>query len=205
MEPELVRGHDAEVAAAAAHAPEEIFVLVLARLDEPAVGRDDVRRDQVVAGEAVLGRQPAVAAAEREAADAGRRHAPARRRQAEHLRVAVELARRARRRSRARCAPRESTFTPFMRERLIRTPSSQVPMPATLWPPQRTASGSFCSRARFTASITSAAAGPGDQRRPLVDHRVEDGARLVVGVVARAVLLSLERGVQLETGRGTGR
>src|SRR5215216_6755422 len=49
-----------------------------------------------------------------------------------------------------------STRTPLRLERSISTPSSTTPFPATLCPPQRTASGRLFSRARLTASITSA-------------------------------------------------
>ena len=65
---------------------------VLAGGQEAAVGGDDVGREQVVAGQAVLALQPADAAAEREPGDAGRRDRAAGRRQPERLRLAVELA-----------------------------------------------------------------------------------------------------------------
>src|SRR6266498_3402619 len=56
------RSDHAEVAAAAAERPEELLVLALARRQQPAVRRDDVGRDEVVAGEPVLRRDPPVAA-----------------------------------------------------------------------------------------------------------------------------------------------
>src|ERR671922_1897118 len=52
--------------------------------------------------------------------------------------------------------PGGSTRTPFMRDRSINRPSSQVPLPATLCPPHRTATGSEFSRAKSTAAMTSA-------------------------------------------------
>ena len=67
MELELEPRDDAEVAAAAAQAPEQVGVLRLARVDEPAVGGDDVGADEVVAREPELPHRPADAAAEREA------------------------------------------------------------------------------------------------------------------------------------------
>ena len=91
MELELELRHDAEVAASAAQPPEQVGVLGLARVDEPAVGGDDVGADEVVAGEAVLAHQPADAAAEREAADAGRRDETARRREAVRLGLVVDV------------------------------------------------------------------------------------------------------------------
>ena len=54
MQPVLKGGDDPEVATAATQAPEEVFVLRLARLEKLAVGRDYLGGDQVVAGEPVL-------------------------------------------------------------------------------------------------------------------------------------------------------
>ena len=71
MRAQLVGGDDAEVGAGAAQPPEQVAVLVLGGPHQPAVRGDDVGGDQVVAGQAVHGGQPAVAAAEAEAAHAG--------------------------------------------------------------------------------------------------------------------------------------
>ena len=60
-------------------------------MHELAVGGDDVGADEVVAGEAVLAHQPADAAAEREAADAGRGDEAAGRREAVRLRLVVDV------------------------------------------------------------------------------------------------------------------
>ena len=68
---EQERGHDPEVATAAAQGPEEVGVLARARGDEAAVGQDQVRLEEVVDREAVTARQVADSAAQREAADAG--------------------------------------------------------------------------------------------------------------------------------------
>ena len=88
---ELELRHDPEVAAAAAEAPQQVGVLRLARVDEPAVRRDDVGRDEVVARKAELPHRPADAAAEREAGDAGRRHEASGRREAVRLRLVVDV------------------------------------------------------------------------------------------------------------------
>ena len=85
------RGDDPEVPAPAAQTPEELRVLVLAGVDEPAVGGHEVGRDEVVAGQAVLAHQPADPAAEREPGDAGRRDEATGHRQPEGLRLVVEL------------------------------------------------------------------------------------------------------------------
>ena len=61
---ELEIGDDAEVPAAAPHAPEKVGVMFLARLDELAVGGDQVYGQQLIDGEAVLAHDPADAAAQ---------------------------------------------------------------------------------------------------------------------------------------------
>ena len=50
-----------------------------------------------------------------------------------------------------------STRTPFIRDRSMTIPSSQVERPGMLWPPLRTAIGSSSSRAKRTAATTSSA------------------------------------------------
>src|SRR5438034_11267876 len=91
MELQLELRHDAEVPPASAQPPKQIRVLRLARMNEPAVRRDDVGGDEVVASEAVVAHQPADAAAEGEATDAGGRNEAARRRQPVRLRLVVDI------------------------------------------------------------------------------------------------------------------
>ena len=59
----LEGGDDAEVAPAAPDAPEEVLVLCRADLAELAVGRDQIGRQEVVAGQAEATHQVAEAAA----------------------------------------------------------------------------------------------------------------------------------------------
>ena len=91
MELVLERGDDAEVAAAAAQSPDQIRVVAIGRVHQRAVGQDDVGAEQIVRGHAVAAAQPAEAAAERQAGDAGVADRAAGRRQAECLRFAIEL------------------------------------------------------------------------------------------------------------------
>src|SRR5712691_1391974 len=70
MELVLKGGDHAEVAAAAPDAPEEVWVLSGTDVAELTVGGDDIGGDEVVAGQAVLARQPADAATQGEAGDA---------------------------------------------------------------------------------------------------------------------------------------
>jgi hypothetical protein len=71
VKPELELGDDAEVPAPAADGPEQLGVLSLAGPYDAAVGQHDLGRDEVVAGQAVPGRGPAVSAADGEAAQPG--------------------------------------------------------------------------------------------------------------------------------------
>ena len=65
MQAEEERGDHAEIAAAAAHRPEEVRVLLDAGGDEVAVRQHDVHFEQVVDGEAALACEVAEPAAER--------------------------------------------------------------------------------------------------------------------------------------------
>jgi hypothetical protein len=88
---ELKRRDHAEVAAAAADRPEQIGVLLRARLAHLAVGRDDLDRAQVVGGETMAPADPAEAAAEREPGDAGGRDDAAGHDQSEGLCGAIDI------------------------------------------------------------------------------------------------------------------
>jgi hypothetical protein len=67
-------------------------VLVRGGGHEPAVGRDELDREQVVDRQAVLAREPADAAAERQPGDPGVRDLAAGDGEAVRLRLAVEVA-----------------------------------------------------------------------------------------------------------------
>jgi hypothetical protein len=91
MELVLKRSNNAEVAASASDAPEEVWVLAGADVAELAVSGDDIGGDEVVTGQAVLARQPADAAAQGEAGDTGVGVGAAGGGQAEGLRLVVEF------------------------------------------------------------------------------------------------------------------
>ena len=69
MQAKLELRHDAEVAATAADAPEEVGVLILARGDHAAVGEHHLGREQVVDGEPVLAREIAGSSAQGQTCD----------------------------------------------------------------------------------------------------------------------------------------
>src|SRR5262245_14438417 len=70
MQSILERGRDAEIATAAADGPEEGGVGLRADVELLAVGRDDLRRNQVIARGAVLRHEHALTAAQGETRDA---------------------------------------------------------------------------------------------------------------------------------------
>src|SRR5438128_940436 len=82
---------DAEIATPAAQRPEEIRMPVFVRGDEAAVGKDDVRLDEVVDRQPERASHVPDAAAEREPAHAGRGDDPEGRCEPERLRGMVDL------------------------------------------------------------------------------------------------------------------
>jgi hypothetical protein len=88
-EPE--RADDAEVPAAASQGPEQVGVIAGRRPDDVALGGDHLGLDEVVDGEPVLAHEPADAAAQAEAADAGVAHDAARGRQTMGLCLVVDI------------------------------------------------------------------------------------------------------------------
>ena len=92
VQPELELGHDAEVAAAAAQAPEQLRVAGLVDTQPLALGRDQLVRRDVVARQPEPAREPAHPAAERQPADAGVGHVAGGRGQSMLHRGAVERA-----------------------------------------------------------------------------------------------------------------
>src|SRR5882724_411117 len=87
-------GDDAEIAAAAAQAPEEIGVALGAGGDDGALGGDDLAGQEVVDGEAMFAHQPADAAAEPEAGDARAGDDAGRHGQAMDMGLAIDIAER---------------------------------------------------------------------------------------------------------------
>ena len=92
MEPVFKRGDNAKIAPAAPHAPEELLVLTAIDCQERAVRRDDIHGQEVIAAQAILAAEPALATPERQPRDArGGDHAPWRR-QAKGRSLPVEIA-----------------------------------------------------------------------------------------------------------------
>ena len=188
-DPDLVQqilegGDDAEVPATAAQAPEELLVLVGAGRHELSGGRDDVGRDEVVAGEAVLPHQPADPAAEGEAGDARCRDLSPGRGKPERARLVVEG------------APVDAAFSACRHPRGIdanaahRRQVEHDPAVAggvaghTVPAPANGQKHAVLAREVDPGDHVGHAGATRDQRRPLVEHRVPRPARLLVAFVA---------------------
>ena len=88
---ELKGGDDTEVAASPAYRPKQVGVLGLAGPPELPVGRHDLHRAQVVAGQPVRAVQPADPAAQRQPSNAGGRDNATRNRQPERLGLPIDI------------------------------------------------------------------------------------------------------------------
>jgi hypothetical protein len=205
MELELEGGDDAEVAAAAAQRPEEVRVLVGRRADEAPVGGDQLAGEQVVAGEPVLALEPARAAAEREPGDAGRGDAPSGGGEAVLLGGAVDL-RPGGAGADAR-APGDGIHLDLVERADVQHEAAVVEAAAG----HRVPAGSHAHLEPALAGegergdhvVGTLAAG--DRERPLLDHRVEQGAGVLVGGVAGLVRIAVEPQAQFRHGIGLGR
>ena len=85
------RGHDSEVAAAAANGPEEVFILRRAHCHVIAIRVYEVSGENIVATKAELAHQPPDSAAKREPAYAGGRNDAAGGGESKLLALAVEF------------------------------------------------------------------------------------------------------------------
>ena len=185
VQPEQERGDDAEVAAAAADAPR---TGPGARRRSRGRARRSPGRRRPRAGcrsPGRLARQVPEPAAEREAADAGGRDDPARRREAVLARRAVDLAPGAAAADADR--PGLRVDVDVLASARGRSPRRRRTCPARRRCGRRRgrpAAGRAPGRSVTISRDVVRAGAAGDQRRPLVDHRVVDLARLVVvGVV----------------------
>ena len=187
VQPEHERGDDPEVAAAAAHRPEEILVVLGVRGHEATVGQHHVDAQEVVDGEPVGARQVADAAAEGQPADAGGRDEAARGGQAEGVGGVVDVAPACPALDADRACLRIHPDAVHPREVDDQTvvdgaqPRSAVPTAAHRQ--RQLLLAGEVDRGDDIGHVDAA----GDQRRAPVDHAVVDLARLLVaGSVAGA-------------------
>ena len=186
MQLELERCDDPEVATAAAQAPEEVRVLVLARDDEVAVGRDDVAGAQVVDRETELPHQVADAATEGQAPDAGVADDAAGDREPECLALAVDMVVEATSldadRPRERVDPRAGHEREVDHQAVIAEGVAGDGVPAAAHRGEQI----VLARKPDGGSHVCDTPAPGDQRRPPVDVAVPDPADVVVRSVGRS-------------------
>src|SRR5207247_2064978 len=92
MESELERRRNAKVPAAASDAPEQIRILLFARTGDAPIRRDEIDREEVVAGQALLPGEETGSAPQGQSGDAGGGDDSAGRRQPDALRRRIEFA-----------------------------------------------------------------------------------------------------------------
>ena len=203
MRTERELGHDAEVAAAAAHGPEELGVLVGARRDElvrrPARPRAASRLSIV---RPYAARQVPDAAAERQPADAGRGDDPARDGKPVRVRGGVDVGPGASsadaNRARVRHRPRRSEQREIGHDAVVDAPEAAAVVAAAAHRQRqvvRAREGDQRPRRRPALAQRAITAGS------LVDHRVEQSPRLVVARVVGPDQLALERCSELAPSR----
>ena len=192
VQPEPERSDDAEVAAAAAESPQQVGVLLLACLDHAAVGQDHVRLEQVVDREAAPAGQVAQPAAKGQAADSGGGDDPAGGGHPERVRCVVDV------------APYTAALhvddavlgidpdTLHLREvddqAVVHASETRAVMPPASDRELHPAVTGVVDRGDHICDVRAA----GDQRRPLVDHRVVERTRLVVAGVSGGDELAAE-------------
>ena len=184
MRAELERRDDAEVAAAAAQRPEQVGVLRLVCRDDAAVGQHDVGRQQVVDRQPVLAGEVADAAAERQAADAGRRDEPARHGQPEGMRGVIDVA------PHAAAVDAHGAFGRIDADAFHRRQVDDQAIVAGTEPAAVVAAAANGGQQIVGARIVHGGDhvrhvdASHDERRPLVDHPVVDHASGLVRLVA---------------------
>lgn len=185
IELELEAGDDAEVSAAAAQSPEQVGILRIAGVYQPAVSRDDIRREEAVDGHAVLPAQPAETAAKRQAGHPRSRVYAQGRGKAMRLRGRVEVGQGA---AGLDGRPAGNRVHPdALHQRKINhqaaiadgIASDVVPAAANRYEEAVLAGESHCGDDVFRRNTA------GDHRGSAVNHGVPNLARLVVARVAR--------------------
>ena len=184
MGPERERGDDPEVAAAAPDRPEQVAFPFRIGVDDRPVGEYDPRRNQVVDRQAAAAREMPDAAAEGQSSDAGRPDDPCGHGEAVLVRCGVDVAQQ--RTSLHAHHPRRGVDRDVVHRRQIddesvvdATQTGAVVTAAADRDPEAAVAGEL-NRGRDIGLVGAVR----DCRRMLVDHRVEEGAGLVVARVA---------------------
>ena len=197
MQAVLERRGDAEVAAAAAQRPEEVGIGVGGHVDDAAVGGHELDAEHVVGREPVLRHQPAEAAAERQARDAGRGDRAARDGEPVRCRLAVQLAPehaalRAHR-ARSRIDPDALHRRQVDHQRVVGDRAAGDVVPASAYADVE----AVCAREADRVDDVGGVLAARDQRRPPVDEPVVDASCALVSVGLRLVQDAGETGAEL--------
>ena len=188
-------GDDAEVAAATAQRPEQVPVRALAGGDERAVGEDHVGGEQVVDRQPEPPGQVADASPEGQPADAGGGDEPGRRRHPEADGGVVDVAPGAAAVD-ADGAARGVDGDAVHRRQVDDERVVPHAEPGGVVRPAADGDGQVVRPGEPDAGDdVGGVAAPGHGRRPLVDHGVVDGARLVVAGVGRRDQLTAQGGL----------
>lgn len=192
VQAEQERGDDAEVSAAAADRPVQVGVLVRARAHVRAVGQDEFGLQEIVDGQPALTAEMAEAAAQGETADAGRGDDAARGGETVLVGGAVHFA------PDAAAADADGARPRVDLDVLER---GQIDDHTVVAGPQARAMVPAAAHRERQAVVSGEADGVGDvlgiaaarhEGGPPVDHRVVDGAGLVVAGVVRSYQLAGE-------------
>jgi hypothetical protein len=197
VQPELELGHDAEVPAAPAQAPEQLPILGLTGAHHGSLGRDELEGTDVVAREPVLPGQPAHPATEREPADTGVRHVARGGGQTMRPRGSVKRAEQGpalHPRALALGVDANATHRRQVdHQPVLGNREAQDRMPATPHPDLKTVLASKPDRDSHVAAARTA----NDHPRAPVDHGIPNRAGLVIAGVARRQKPAVELLVQL--------
>src|ERR1700722_1911220 len=181
------RGHDAEVAAAAAHPPKKVLVFDCVRGQQLPLGSDHIRTDDIVDRQSVLGMQVTPPAAECQTRDADGRDYPERGGQPERLSLTIKLAERKSGLGACRVSCRIDAYALHRREidhetRVANGLAGDTVSPAAHGDQYVMIAGETHTRDHVGGTGTAR-----DKRRPSVDH----GIRQLSGCIIR--LLSGEQ------------
>ena len=201
MRPKQERRHDAEVAAASANRPEEVFVLARACGDQVAGGQQDVGLEQIVEGQPELASQVAHATAKCQPGDPGRPEDARRDGEPERVSRVIEIGQGA-----ARLYP----HGPLVRVDPDPAQASEVDDESVVDRPEARAMVAAPSDRDLQSEVdpelerqpdVSDIDWPGDERRPSIHGGIEHSPRIVVARVVAPDHLSSEACLQ----RGEGR
>ena len=196
MQAERKRSYHSEIAAAAAHRPEQVLVLVLIGRHEASVGENHVDGQQIVDRQTVFARQVADSTAQSQAAHAGGRNNSARHGQPERVRRVVHIAPHASARHLRRLGGRVHPHAPHARQvdhhAAVATPQARTVVSAAAHRQQDPVFARVVHARHHVCGVGA----PDDRRRFLVDHRIVQFSGFIVIRVTRLNEVAAHTGPQ---------